>query len=629
MTSNDNDIDNSNNNSNSEEDRIFESLLDFLRQSRGFDFTGYKRSSLRRRVTKRMQTRNIDHFSDYLDYLEVHPEEFVPLFNTILINVTGFFRDRAAWNYLWHQTLPNLLDEKRPEEPIRVWSAGCSSGEEAYTLAMIFSELLGTEQFRQRVKIYATDIDEEDLAKARHATYSERSIETIPEELRHKYFEQNGENRTFRPELRRAVIFGRHDLLQDAPISRLDLLVCRNTLMYFNAETQRRVIARFHFALNDKGVLFLGKAEMLMSHSNLFTPFNLQHRIFGKVPNFNLRERLVALTQTGDEEATGRLSVHVRLRDAAFSAAPVAHLVIDQNGRLVLANAQARSIFNLGTQDLGCPFQDLEVSYRPLELRSQIEDVYHNRQSVEISDVSRSLPNEETQYFDVQISPLKENGSDLIGVSVTFTDVTRYHHLQEDLYHSNQDLETANEELQSSNEELETTNEELQSTNEELETTNEELQSTNEELETMNEELQSSNEELQTINDELRMRTEEINQINAFLGSILESIEAGVVVVDRHYDILTWNQKATDMWGLRADEVEGQSFFSLDIGLPIDRLREPIRDCLSGERDRQQIVLDATNRRGQSIRCQVSLTPLSGLEIQLRGAILLMEELAS
>ncbi|MGJ3245842.1 MAG: CheR family methyltransferase [Elainellaceae cyanobacterium] len=630
MSRNDNDINdpNSNNNSNSEDGRIFEALLDFLRRSRGFDFTGYKRSSLRRRVTKRMQTRGIDDFGDYLDYLEVHPEEFVPLFNTILINVTGFFRDRVAWNYLWHQTLPDLLGEKQPEEPIRVWSAGCSSGEEAYTLAIILSELLGTEQFRQRVKIYATDVDEEDLMIARHATYSERIVENVPEELRNKYFEQNGENCTFRAELRRAVIFGRHDLIQDAPISRLDLLVCRNTMMYFNAETQRRILARFHFALDNNGILFLGKAEMLMSHSNLFTPLNLQHRIFGKVPNFNLRERLVALSQTGDDEAGSRLAVHVRLRDAAFSAAPVAHLVIDQNGSLVLANAQARATFNIGAQDLGRPFQDLEVSYRPLELRSQIEEVSNTRQSIAIQDVSRSLPNRETQYFDVHISPLQENGSDLIGVSITFTDVTLYHHLQEDLYRSNQDLETANEELQSSNEELETTNEELQSTNEELETTNEELQSTNEELETMNEELQSTNEELQTINDELRMRTEEVNQVNAFLGSILESIEAGVVVVDRHYDILTWNNKATDLWGLRADEVEGQSFFSLDIGLPIDRLRDPIRDCLSGACDRQAITLDATNRRGQSIRCQVSLTPLSGLEIQLRGAILLMEELA-
>jgi two-component system CheB/CheR fusion protein len=220
---------------------------------------------------------------------------------------------------------------------------------------------------------------------------------------------------------------------------------------------------------------------------------------------------------------------------------------------------------------------------------------------------------------------LEENGSDLLGVSITFMDVTRYHDLQEQLHSSTQELETANEELQSSNEELETTNEELQSTNEELETTNEELQSTNEELETMNEELHSTNEELQTINDELQLRTNDLNQANAFLHSILTSFRSGVVVVNREFNITSWNEAAEDLWGLRADEVEDRSIFSLDIGLPVDRLREPMRQCLAGEQERPQIIVDALNRRGRSIQCCVSFNPLRDHNKECQGVILMME----
>ncbi|MEM9903969.1 MAG: CheR family methyltransferase [Cyanobacteria bacterium P01_D01_bin.44] len=606
-------------------DQIFENLLEYLRRTRGFDFTGYKRSSLQRRVIKQMRTHDIDSFGDYLDYLEVHPEEYIPLFNTILINVTSFFRDLPAWEYLWRQLLPRILSEKLPEDPVRIWSAGCASGEEAYTLAIILAELLSSVQFRQRVKIYATDVDEEALAEARHASYRPQDLEAIPEALRDKYFEPIADRYIFRSDLRRSVIFGRHDLVQDAPISRLDLLVCRNTLMYFNAETQGRILARFHFALNPTGAIFLGKAEMLLTHANLFTPINLQHRIFSKVSNVNLRDRLFVMAQTGDQEAGDRLAGHIRLRDAAFNAIAIAQMVIDFGGNLIMANHLARSTFGLNLQDVGRPLQDLEISYRPLELRSRIEQVYNERIAVTIEDVMRTLPDGKPQFFDVQLTPLQENGSDLVGVSITFTDVTRYHDLQTELQRSNQELETANEELQSSNEELETTNEELQSTNEELETTNEELQSTNEELETMNEELQSTNEELQTINDELRLRTDEVNQSNAYLNSILASIRAGVVVLDRQFNILTWNQETEEFWGLRTHEVEGQSFWNLDIGLPVDQLRDAIRACLNGE-NRLELELDAINRRGQSFACRVTCTPLMGPNEERQGIILLMEK---
>ena len=604
----------------------FETLVEYLKNNRGFDFSGYKRSSLRRRVGKRMQSLLIERYGDYLDYLEVHPEEFIQLFNTILINVTGFLRDTASWEVLADEFIPRLLTGKQPHEPIRVWSAGCASGEEAYTLAMVLGEALGHESFRQRVKIYATDADEEALVQARHASYSARDLQPVSPELRSKYFEEVGQRFVFRPDLRRAVIFGRHDLVQDAPISRLDLLVCRNTLMYFNAETQARILARFHFALNDTGVIFLGKAEMLLTRANLFNPVHLKHRIFVKVSKPTLRDRLMIVAQAGNLELNNHVVSHIRLRDAAFDGAPVAQVVLDLHGNLLLINRAARTTFGLLTQDVGRPFSELDLSYRPVGLHARIEQVYAELQAQHLTNIERLLPEGEVQSLDVHLVPLLDTDGIPLGIGIAFHDVTHHRRLQTELEKSREDLAAAYEELQSSNEELETANEELQSTVEELETTNEELQSTNEELETMNEELHSGNEELQTINDELRERTDEVNRSKAFLESILASLHAAAVVVDPSFHILMWNAEANELWGLREDEVQGQSLLNLDVGFPVEQLRPPVRAVLNGRSAFQEVVLQATNRRGKAIQCRVTCTPLAGAERDTQGVILFMEE---
>src|SRR4051795_9924709 len=284
----------------SDQDPEFEALLEFLKDSRGFDFTGYKRSSLMRRVDRRMQQLDMASYVDYLDYLQLHQDEFTALFNTILINVTSFFRDPDAWTHLRDVALPQVLSARKPSDPIRVWSAGCASGEEPYSVAIALAELMGPEQFRDRVKIYATDVDEEALVQARHASYPESTVKAVPDELREKYFEQQGQRTVFRTDLRRSIIFGRNDLVRDAPISRVDLLVCRNTLMYFNAETQGQILARLHFALQPTGVLMLGKSEMLLSHTDLFKPVDLRRRVFRKLPKNGVLDRLRVLGQAGE-----------------------------------------------------------------------------------------------------------------------------------------------------------------------------------------------------------------------------------------------------------------------------------------------------------------------------------------
>jgi two-component system, chemotaxis family, CheB/CheR fusion protein len=606
-------------------DQDLEALLDYLRRSRGFDFTGYKRASLSRRIDKRMQVVGADGYLSYLDHLEVDPEEFTHLFNTILINVTGFFRDPPTWEYLSTEVLPRLAAGKAEGEPIRMWSAGCASGEEAYSLAMATAEALGADTVHERVKIYATDVDGEALNHARQARYSPRQVEGVSPELLERYFEPNGSGYVFSKDLRRSVIFGRHDLIQDAPISRIDLLVCRNTLMYLNSETQSHVLARFSFALREGGFLMLGKAEMLLAHANLFSSVDLKRRVFRKTPGATLRERLLVLADAGANPAGNPEPRQDRIRIAALEASSEAQIVVDAGGHLAIANNRARELFNLSPEDISRPFQDLEVSYRPLELRSKIQQVYVERRPSQVYEVEWPAPSGEIAHLEVRIAPLVDEHQVLLGASVGFADVTRSRRYKEELEHANQGLEDAYAELQSTNEELETTNEELQSTVEELETTNEELQSTNEELETMNEEMQSTNEELQTINDELGQRTDELNQLTAFLESIWAGLGGAVVVLDPDLRVLVWNHGSEDLWGVRQDEVQGRQFLNLDIGLPVDRIRPALRQAMAGENGARSTVVDATNRRGRPVRCRVTCTPLVGNDKSIRGVIVVVE----
>jgi two-component system, chemotaxis family, CheB/CheR fusion protein len=577
-----------------------------------------------RRVQKHMQSLKVERFSDYVDYLEVHQEEFGELFNAILINVTSFFRDEPSWNYLRDTVLPALAREREGHQ-IRVWTAGCASGQETYSMAMALAEVLGRDRFRERVKIYATDVDEQALNEARAAVYSEKQVQAVPPALLERYFTLDNDRYLFDRELRLAVIFGRHDLIHDAPISRIDILCCRNTLMYFNSEVQSRILSRFHFALSDRGTLFLGKAEMLLTQSHLFAPVDLRRRIFRKVHRDNWRQRITAMAQANSDDAVDVAPI-VSLYTAAFDAGPQPQLVIDRDGHLTLFNESARSLFGLVPSDIGRPIQDLELSYRPLELRSLIGQAIEQRRAVTLKEIEWSRPARDSRHYEVSVAPLVDTASFVMGVTVVFSDTTLARQLQVQLDCSRQELVTAYEELQSTNEELETTNEELQSMVEELETTNEELQSTNEELETMNEELQSTNEDLQTINEELCKRSDELNHTNAFLQSVITGVRSGVVIVDRELYVIAWNHRAEDLWGLRADEVRGQNLLNLEIGLPADQLRPGIRSCLAGEQEHMEVVIKATNRRGRSITCKVTSTPLLGSGKEVRGAILMMDE---
>jgi two-component system CheB/CheR fusion protein len=605
-------------------DPQFETLLRYIQESRGLDFRGYKRTSLRRRITLRMEAVGVEDFSTYQSHLEVHPGEFEDLLNTVLINVTSFFRDPDAWEVLRSEVIPQIVAASGTDRPIRTWSVGCASGEEPYSIAMLFAEALGIQHFCERVKIYATDLDEEALRAARQATYLPRDVEGVPAELLDKYFERTNHHYVFNRDLRKCVIFGNHNVVKDAPISRIDLLVCRNLLIYLEAETQDVVLPRLHYALSSEGFLFLGKAETQLARSALFKPIEMKHRIFVKVPQEWRRTVGGGLAIVPDSRADVPVS-QARLMEAVLNEAAAAYLVVDEAGVVALANAAARHLLSVGEADIGRPFQDLPISYRPMEMRGPIEEAMRERRIIRLDHQEYHQSQHEIIRLTIEIRPLLRGDGSPHAALLSFTNTTNVYGMQRELETAQDNLEQTIEELQSTNEELQSTNEELQSTNEELETTNEELQSTNEELETINEEARSSNEEMESANEELRLQAQQAVSYKTYLESVLRSMNIGVVVMDENHIIQSWNRWSENTWGLRAEEVVGTSFDALDIGAPLHLLRDSLVAVRSGRETAAEQMLEGVDRRGRAILCRVRVALLAS-DAQVSGLVIAFED---
>jgi len=302
-------------------------------------------------------------------------------------------------------------------------------------------------------------------------------------------------------------------------------------------------------------------------------------------------------------------------------------LVVDQSGAVSLANTAARQLLGVGEADLGRPFQDLPISYRPMELRGPIEEVFRQRRGLRLDDQEYRVTQNELMRLTIDIRPLQRVDGGVYAVLLTFQDQTRLHNLQRELEAAQENLEQSIEELQSANEELETTNEELQSTNEELETTNEELQSTNEELETLNEEARSSNEEMESVNEELRIQAEQAAGYRLHLESVLRTMNGGIIVLDHKHTIQSWNRWCENTWGLRAEEVIGTNFDALDIGAPIHKLRETLAEVQTGRHEHAEHQLEGIDRRGRRILCRVQVSGLLDEGGGSHGLVLVFQDI--
>lgn len=525
-------------------------LLEFILEERGVDLRGYKPTTLQRRMQKRMFHVKAGSYTQYQMILRNDPGEVVQLLNTVLINVTDFFRDPQAWEFMKVDVLPELLKNHRPGDSIRAWSAACASGQEAYSLAILLAEYFGDRLADYDVKIYATDIDEEALATARRGEYHVDHMRRLSPELREKYFNGDGDVLRVNRDLRRIVIFGKSDVIHDAPISRVSILLCRNMLIYFDSPTQLHVLKRFHYALEPNGIMFLGKAESLLLHSDLFTPLHAKWRIFKKVrskddhnhPPISLR-----FADHGKSRAREELMLLKEYYQSILETVAQSIVVLDHDGKMNSANASTTNLWGLDTGPSdGAPIQESPLGKRCPELVGKVEEAKTQRGIVNFQ-TKLPVADGAERVLAVRVRPVFADDQSLVGTIIYAEDVTPREHLESTVA----ELESTSKELQSANEELETTNEELQSTNEELETMNEELQSTNEELETTNEELQSLNEELETMNEELQVRTEEMDQLNARYVETLERMPFPVMLLNEQMKIEFWNSLAQKLFGFK------------------------------------------------------------------------------
>ncbi|HLY92730.1 MAG TPA: CheR family methyltransferase [Candidatus Angelobacter sp.] len=528
------------------EQHTLKDLVRRLAEERGIDLRGYKLTTLERRVHRRLQQLRIATYDEYLAYISREPAETARLLDAVLINVTRFFRDGPAWEALAERVLPAMFKGRPPGSPFRVWSAGCATGEEPYSVAILLCEVLGPRLKDYEIKIYATDHDENALNIARRGEYSPDALRGVKPEIKAGYFTGESLVRVVR-EVRRMVIFGRSNLLTDAPISHVDLLLCRNVLIYFDAIAQAHIMGRLTYALNQGGVLFLGKSELQLKRNSEFIPIDQRWHIF---------QRRSAMSRAGAADSSGESDMETDLReraraeletvklyyDSVLSTLEPGVLVIDSGDQVITENEKVAKMWNFAGKLLGKKLQETELWQGCPELKQRLEE---SRSSGPKTVRFDAHPTASTMVT-LTIKPiLAQSGAGQVGTLIYMENVTSRVTLQSTI----EELETTAEELQSANEELETTNEELQSTNEELETTNEELQSTNEELETTNEELQSLNEELETTNEELSSRTRELDEVNARYSEMIERMPWPVLLVNDDTIIYMFNSAAKRLFG--------------------------------------------------------------------------------
>jgi two-component system CheB/CheR fusion protein len=545
------------------EDTLRGILSEVSRQT-NIDFQPYKPSTILRRITRRMAVTHNHTLRDYERYLASHPEEIGELVMAFLIKVTEFFRDSEAFSYLRDHILPQLIERGRANgRVLRLWSAGCATGEEPYSLALLLADQLGPQLQSWNVKIFATDLDDGAIAYARRGIYPRNLLNDLPDEYRTQYFEPIDQGYRIAKSLRQMVIFGQQDLSRGAPFPRIDLVVCRNLLIYFKPELQQHVLDLFAYSLHQvNGYLFLGKAETARPSKAIFELIDkrckVYHCVSGPIAlaaaqgasqikpiNADRRSaRRAAPTeqQPADQDAGAALIEIGPLRwfnEQVLRFLPMGVVVIDRGYRIVTVNTVARRLLSI--RDIGQD-QDFLHTVRGLPyplVRSAIDTVFRERGPVTLPELELdATAGGNGRYLLLMIALLQgEAGSSELAL-ISISDVTEQNQTRRRLdiaqaeqkqlvdklsttnrrlSDTNQELQDANEELQAANEEMMLAQEELQATNEELEATNEELQATNEELETNNEELQATNEELETTNEELSARTSELQEVARLL----------------------------------------------------------------------------------------------------------------
>ncbi len=574
-------------------------ILILIRSATGNDFSGYKPKTVRRRIERRMALHKIVAISDYHRFLQENPAETKLLFQELLIGVTRFFRDPDAFRSLRETVISKILEHKRDNTPIRVWVPGCSTGEEALSIAMLFTEA-ATEMDRHiEMQIFATDLDSDAIQRARKGEYTEAVVNDLSEERLKRFFTRKDGIYRVKTELREMIVYASQNMVSDPPFSRLDLISCRNVLIYMDAALQKKIIPLFHFTLNPNGYLFLGSSESTGSFSSLFSSVDSKWKIF-KVKKDSARLVIPkpAIADAASESDFGRMKEQLG-RDSAEEA--VDRLIVKEYApAIVLINHKYEALYFRGPVNRfiehppGQASLNLLKILRPglsLKLPSALKEAISEKVPVTVPKVTVKQ-NGQTRTVDITIRHLSEAG-DVSGLLVVvFEEVIppkparqrRRKSLQDETTHPRileleGELQATRENLQTTIEELEAANEELKSSNEELQSTNEELQSTNEELATAREELQSTNEELVTVNSELQYKVDELIQINNDINNLFASTEIATIFLDNLLHIKRFTPAMKKLFNLIPSDV-GRSLRDITSRISFDSFLDEASEVL-------------------------------------------------
>ncbi|SEL28271.1 two-component system, chemotaxis family, CheB/CheR fusion protein [Maribacter orientalis] len=578
---------------------LLEKIFIVLRNETGCNFGDYKSSTVIRRIDKRMALNQIDKLENYLKYIQKDREEVLKLFKELLIGVTSFFRDTEAYEALQKVIIPEILNKKQNGETIRIWVAGCSTGEEAYSLAILFDEEIRKGSKNLKVQIFASDLDGDTINLARQGIYPETIASDISTKRLSRYFLKDKTTFRIKKEIRDQIIFAEHNLIKDPPFSKQDLVSCRNLLIYLNQEAQKRVFTIFHYALKPDGILFLGSSESLGEFASIFEAIDRKNKIFRhknvvatKVPDisqlFREQSRIVSenslpIKLKPRENLAG---VTERLLLARYAPACA---IINNEGDAVYFSGNTGKYLQPSPGEAKLHIVDMAREGLKTDLRALIVKVRKSKKT-EISKGVNVKTNGNFQTILLRITPLEPLNTYEGFYMITFEELVQEEIAPVDvkpakaqevseIHALEQELTATKEYLRSTIEELEVSNEELKSSNEELQSSNEELQSTNEELETSKEELQSVNEEIVTINTELTSKIDELALAYDDMNNLLASTEIGTIFLDANLRIKRFTPPLTKIINLIQTDI-GRPITHLSSNLVYDGLENDIKQVL-------------------------------------------------
>ena len=594
-------------------------ILDLLAKKTGTDFSQYKASTIQRRVTKRIETLKLTDNDAYYQYIRKNPGELEKLYETVLIGVTEFFRDAKAFDAL-KPLLNSLIQEKKQGDPIRIWSVGCATGHEPYSLVILLSELLEGSLSSYNLQIFATDIDAKALNIARKGIFRKEDLESMPPDYVEKYFEKNSLGYEVKKRLKQYVLFSKHDITVDIPFVHLDLIVCRNLLIYFNNELQRETLKLFHYSLHKKGLLFLGKSESISNLSDLFERADNKNKIFKRAQGSPLhtlhynrfkRKRSDRLDRENNNKTLPDISFTYNAKETLFHIYEHPYIIVNDHFQVKQVHGSVRLYMEMSEGDMDANVFKMVNPELKLDLRTLLTKMQKKGEMIQSRIIRFHLFDRE-HFVRLKVAPLlytmyKETHYMIIFEKIDVDpryisldknlspDEVRDMHINE-LEHElasarehiqtfTEALESSNDELQSLNEELQSANEELKSSNEELETSNEELQATNEELHTANAELSRINEELLEKENELKESKEKLERSELLYRTLAENLPEGTVgIVDKNYEIQLVAGKDLENYNLTPAELIGKKIFQRMEEKAVQTLKTLIDNAFKGQK---------------------------------------------